>query len=38
MVAYPSCPLIPIGSAGQPVTTPVSLRLAGRLTTYPTST
>ena len=37
MVAFPSCPLIPIGSAGQAVTTPVSLRLAGRLTTYPTS-
>jgi len=32
--AYPSASLAPTGSAGQPVTTPVTLRLRGRLTPY----
>lgn len=34
MAAYVSAGLAPTGSSGQPVTTPVSLRLRGRLTTY----
>jgi len=34
MAAYASANLAPTGSSGQPVTTPVSLRLRGRLTTY----
>lgn len=34
--AYPSASLAPNGSAGQVVTTPVTLRFAGRLTTYAT--
>lgn len=33
-VAYPSCPIIPAGSQGQAVTTPVGLSLAGRVTAY----
>lgn len=32
--AYPSASLAPNGAAGQPVTTPVTLRLRGRLTAY----
>lgn len=32
--AYPSASLAPGGAAGQPVTTPVTLRLRGRLTPY----
>lgn len=34
MAAYVSAGLAPTGSSGQPVTTPISLRLRGRLTTY----
>lgn len=34
MAAYVSAGLAPTGSSGQPVTTPVSLRLRGRLTNY----
>jgi hypothetical protein len=34
MAAYVSAGLAPTGTSGQPVTTPVSLRLRGRLTTY----
>lgn len=36
MAAYAAANLSPTGSSGQPVTTPVSLRLRGRLTTYAT--
>ncbi|MGH6625143.1 MAG: phage tail tube protein [Burkholderiaceae bacterium] len=32
--AYMSAPLVPVGSAGQPVTTPVTFRLRGRITNY----
>lgn len=34
MAAFASASLAPTGSSGQPVTTPVSLRLRGRLTSY----
>lgn len=34
MAAFASASLAPAGSSGQPVTTPVSLRLRGRLTSY----
>lgn len=34
LAAYFSCGLAPTGSSGQPVTTPVSFRLRGRLTSY----
>lgn len=34
LAAYPSCSLAPTGSSNAPVTTPVSLRVNGRVTAY----
>jgi len=33
---YPTCPLFPAGSAGAPVTSPVSFKLSGGITAYAT--